>query len=51
MLWAVTLGPVVFDQKMDVVRRHHIIENRETEAFLGLKNPMQVTAAVARKLQ
>jgi len=39
MLWAVTLGPVVFDQKMDVVRRHHIIENRETEAFLGLQKP------------
>jgi hypothetical protein len=36
---------------MDVVGRHHVIEHRQTKAFLGLENPVQITPAVARKLQ
>ena len=31
---------------MNVIRCHRIIEDGQTEAFLGFENPMQVTATV-----
>ena len=40
------VGARVFDQKMDVVGRHHIVEHGQIKAFLALKNPTQVTATV-----
>jgi hypothetical protein len=41
----------VFNQKMNVVGRHHIIEHGQTEAFPRLENPMQVTATITCELQ
>jgi hypothetical protein len=41
----------VLHQKMNVVGSHHIIEHREAETLLGLEEPAQVTAPIARKLQ
>ena len=41
----------IFDQKVDVVGGHRIVEHGQTKAYLGLKNPTQITAVVARKLQ
>ena len=40
----------VFNQEMNVVGRHHVIEHRKTKTLLRLENPMQVRTAVARKL-
>ena len=34
----------VFDQKMDVVGSHHVVEHGQADAFLRLKEPMNVTA-------
>ena len=39
----------VFNQKMNVVGRHHIIEHAQTKAFLRLENPMQVTASITQQ--
>lgn len=40
------VGARVFNQKMNVVGRHHIIEHAQTKAFLRLENPVQVTASI-----
>ena len=42
-----TFNPVSLT-KMNVIRCHRIIEYRQTQAFLGLENPMQVTATAPR---
>jgi hypothetical protein len=33
---------------MNVIRCHRIIEDRQTEALLGLEDPMKITAPIAR---
>jgi hypothetical protein len=45
------VGSRVVDQEMNVIGCHRIIEDSQTQAFLGLETPMQVTATVTRKLQ
>ena len=37
----------VFDQKMNMVGCHQVIEHRKTKTFLGLEKPPLVTASVA----
>jgi hypothetical protein len=37
MLWAITFCARIFDQKMDVVGGHPVIERRHTQAFLASK--------------
>lgn len=38
-------------QKMNMIGRHHIVEEREAEALLGFEHPARVTASVPRTLQ
>ena len=38
--------PCVFDQKVYMVGRDHVIEHAQTEAFLRLEHPMQIAASV-----
>ena len=44
ILWAMTFAPV----SLNVVGRDHIIEYAQTEAFLRLDNPVQITASITR---
>lgn len=41
----------VFDQQMNVIGRHHVIEHAQTETLLRFKEPVQVATAITRKLQ
>jgi hypothetical protein len=36
---------------MNVIRRDNVVGHGQSEAFLGLEDPMKVTASVPRKLQ
>jgi hypothetical protein len=36
----------VFDQKVNVVGRDHIIEHAQTKAFLGFENPMKISVPI-----
>jgi hypothetical protein len=42
---------VVSDKKVDVVGGHHEVEHAQSEALLGFKKPLQISAAVSSKLQ
>lgn len=44
------VGTAVFDQKMNVIGRDHVIENRKPEPLLGLEEPKQIAAPIAGKL-
>ena len=41
----------VFNQEMNVIGCNRVIEHRKTKAFLRLKNPVQVSAAVTGEFQ
>jgi hypothetical protein len=41
----------VFDQQMDVIGRHRIIEHAKTETLPGFENPMQVAAPITCELE
>lgn len=41
----------VMHQQVNVIRGHHIVEHRQTNARLGLEAPPQVTAPIARTFQ
>jgi hypothetical protein len=41
--------PGVFDEEMNVVTCHYVIEHAKSEALLGLEKPVEITATVPRK--
>ena len=45
-----SIPAAILHQQVDVIGCHHVVEHAQTEAFLRFENPMQVTAAVTRKL-
>ncbi len=43
------IWPGVFDQEVDVIRRHDVIEHAKTETLLGLEHPVQITTTITGK--
>jgi hypothetical protein len=39
----------IFDEEVDVIGCHQVVEHRQAEPLLRFKNPMQVTAPITRK--